>query len=97
MFTTTGKLPHGEIIGITLLNRTKIQLQRLAFAAACLLLSTAPQSMYADDADDLSEHLLQAEAALQGNQYQEAAREYRLAAEQSDDPLIAQQATRVAC
>jgi len=84
------------MIGITILNRTKIQLQRLAFAAACLLLSATSQHLYAADAEELSEYLLRAEAALQANQYQEAASAYRLAAEQSDDPLIAQQATRVA-
>jgi len=84
------------MIGINILNRTKIQLQRLAFAAACILLSATPQRLYADDAEELSEHLMRAETALQENQYQEAANAYRLAAEQSDDPLIAQQATRVA-
>jgi len=78
------------------LNRTKRQLQRLAIGMACVLLSATPQHLLADDAEDLSEHLLQAELALQNNQYQEAASEYRRAAELSDDPEIAQQATQVA-
>jgi len=78
------------------LNRTKRQLQRLAIGMACVLLSATPQHLLADDAEDLSEHLLQAELALQNNQYQEAASEYRRAAELSDDPEIAQQATQIA-
>jgi len=78
------------------LNRTKRQLQRLAFGMACVLLSATPQHLLADDAEELSEHLLQAELALQNKQYQEAASEYRRAAELSDDPEIAQQATQIA-
>jgi len=78
------------------LNRTKRQLQRLACGMACVLLSATPQHLLADDAEELSEHLLQAELALQNNQYQEAASEYRRAAELSDDPEIAQQATQIA-
>jgi len=61
----------------------------------CVLLSATPQ-VFADDTEELSEHLVQAEIALRQNQYREAAREYRLAAELSDDPGIAQQATRIA-
>ena len=79
----------------TILNRTRRQLQRLAFGMACVLLSATPQ-VFADDAEELSEHLLQAELALQNSQYQLAASEYRKAAELSDDPEIAQKAARVA-
>ncbi|MCH8070407.1 MAG: tetratricopeptide repeat protein [Proteobacteria bacterium] len=60
-----------------------------------MLLSATPQ-VFAGDTEELSEHLVQAEIALRQNQYREAAREYRLAAELSDDPGIAQQATRIA-
>ncbi len=78
------------------MNRTKTQLQRLAFGIACVLLSATQQTLFADDAEELSEHLMQAEVALQKNQYHKAAREFRLAAELSDDPETAQQATRIA-
>jgi len=61
----------------------------------CVLLSATPP-VFADDAEELSEHLLQAEIALQNSQYQEAASEYRKAAELSDDPEIAQKAARIA-
>jgi len=77
------------------LNRTRATLQRLAFGMACVLLTATPH-VFADDAEELSEHLLQAELALRDSQYQEAAIEYRRAAELSDDPEIAQQATRIA-
>ncbi len=77
------------------MNRIRRRLQPLAFGMICVLLSATPQ-VFADDTEALSEHLVQAEIALRQNQYREAAREYRLAAELSDDPGIAQQATRIA-
>ena len=77
------------------MNRTRATLQRLAFGMAWVLLTATPH-VFADDAEKLSEHLLQAELALRNSQYQEAAIEYRRAAELSDDPEIAQQATRIA-
>jgi tetratricopeptide (TPR) repeat protein len=69
-------------------------MQRRVFGMACVLLS-ASAHVFADDAEDLSGHLLQAEMALQNKQYQEAVSEYRKAAELSDDPEIAEQATRI--
>ena len=77
------------------MNRTRATLRRLAFGVAWVLLTATPH-VFADDAEKLSEHLLQAELALRDSQYQEAASEYRRAAELSDDPEIAQQATRIA-
>ena len=77
------------------MNCTRATLQRLAFGMACVLLTATPH-VFADDAEELSEHLLHAEIALRNSQYQEAAVEYRRAAELSDDPEIAQQATRIA-
>jgi tetratricopeptide (TPR) repeat protein len=61
---------------------------------ACVLLFVT-QLALADDPEKLSEHLLQAEMALQNNNYQEAASEYQRAAELSNDPEIAEQATRI--
>ena len=77
------------------MNRIRRRLQPLAFGMICVLLSATPQ-VFAGDTEELSEHLVQAEIALRQNQYREAAREFRLAAELSDDPGIAQQATRIA-
>ncbi len=48
------------------------------------------------DTDPVSAHVLQAEMALQRDDYLVASREYRMAAELSDDVEIARQATRVA-
>ncbi len=76
------------------MKRTNRPLQRLACGMACVLLFVT-QHAFADDPEKLSEHLLQAEMALQSNQYQEAASEYRKAAELSNDPEIAEQATRI--
>ena len=78
------------------MNRTNRQLQRITFGMTCALLFITSQLAIADDIEALSGHLLAAEMALQQNQYQEAATEYRLAAELSDDPEVAQQATRIA-
>ncbi len=64
---------------ITVLNLTRPPVQRLAFGMACVLL-LASSNVIADDSEDISEHLLRAETALENNQYQEAASEYRKAA-----------------
>ena len=77
------------------MNRIRRRLQPLAFGMICVLLSATPQ-VFAGDTEEFSEHLVQAEIALRQNQYREAAREYRLAAELSDEPGIAQQATLIA-
>ena len=77
------------------MKRIRRRLQPLAFGMICVLLFATPQ-VFAGDTEELSEHLVQAEIALRQNQYREAAREFRLAAELSDDPGIAQQATRIA-
>ena len=78
----------------TILKRTRRQLQRLAFGMACVLLS-ATSHVFADETEELADHMLSAEMALQENRYQEAASEYRKAAEISEDPEVAQQATRI--
>lgn len=68
--------------------------QRLPIGLACVLLSASLQVL-ADLKEEISGHLLNAQSALENDQYQTAAREYRVAAELSDDPDIAQKATRV--
>lgn len=59
------------------------------------MLLSATSHVFADETEELAGHLLSAEMALQENRYQEAASEYRKAAELSEDPEVAQQATRV--
>ena len=64
---------------------------------AALILAAAPCVLHAQDegAIDASAHVLQAEIALQGDDYLLAARKYRMAAELSDSVEIARQATRI--
>ncbi len=78
---------------IILLNHTREVLRRLAFGVSMTLLLASSQ-VFADEAK-ISELLIEAETALENNQYQEAVRAYREAAELSDDPEVAQQATRI--
>ncbi len=78
---------------ISLLNHTKEVLWRLALGVSITLLLASSQ-VFADEAK-ISALLIEAETALENNQYQEAARAYREAAELSDDPEVAQQATRI--
>jgi hypothetical protein len=65
----------------------------LAVGLACV----ASQPLLADDATDekANAHILQAEMALQRNEYKVASEEYREAAEHSKDVEIARQATQV--
>lgn len=62
-----------------------------------LLASCATVSVRADDAagKDADAHILQAEIALQRNEYKQASEQYREAAEGSDDVEIARQATQI--
>ena len=76
------------------MNHARCLKQRHAFGMACVVLFASFHA-FADDAEKISEYLLQAETALQASQYREAASAYRKAAELSDDPEIAQQATRI--
>ena len=57
---------------INVLNLTRTPLQRLAFGMACVLLLGSSR-VSADDLEDVTEHLLRAETALESHQYQDAA------------------------
>jgi tetratricopeptide (TPR) repeat protein len=66
-------------------------------APALIILSLCNPVIAADEeASDASAHVLQAELALHRQDYREASREYRLAAELSESVDIARQATRIA-
>ena len=74
------------------------QLRRLSALWAVTAITLFCPIAFADDEEARSEaaaHLLQAELALQGSEFLEAAREYRKAAQISDSVDIARQATRV--
>jgi len=85
------------MINISTLERCISRFQRLgALTSATLLLALSPYAASDEKSEEASAHILQAEMALQENDYQAASIEYRKAAELSDDPEVAQQATRVA-
>ena len=67
------------------------------FGLVAALVFLGPQVVAADDegAAASSAHVLAAEIALQRNEYLEAAREYRMAAESGNSVEIARQATRI--
>lgn len=69
----------------------------LAASLLLVLTAIAPHNALADDAatSDASAYVLQAEMALQRDEYRMAAQEYRKAAELSDDPDVARQAALV--
>ena len=70
----------------------------LALLALAMPVTFGSMSAVADDAgdSDVGAYILQAEMALQRNDYRVAAQEYRKAADLSDDPEVAQQATMTA-
>jgi tetratricopeptide (TPR) repeat protein len=64
---------------------------------AAAILAAPPSTMAGENAEDAaSAHMLQAEIALNADDYLQAATEYRKAAEQSESVEIARQATRLA-
>ena len=67
----------------------------LAALSLCALTAICGNALAAEEPDytDVNAYILQAEMALQRNDYLEAVREYRKAAELSDNPDIARQAT----
>ncbi len=69
----------------------------LAASLLLLLTAIAPSGAFADDvaSSDASAYVLQAEMALQREEYLMAVQEYRKAAELSDDPDLARQAALV--
>lgn len=72
--------------------------RQAAFAVlAALILAASSISMAGENAEDAAAaHMLQAEIALNGDDYLQAATEYRRAAERSENAEIARQATRMA-
>lgn len=84
------------MINISTLERSIRRFQRLGtLASATLLLALSPYAASDEKSEEVSAHILQAEMALQEHDYQAASIEYRKAAELSDDPKVAQQATRI--
>jgi tetratricopeptide (TPR) repeat protein len=70
-------------------------LRHISWAGILFLLVAHPA--FADvESEEAAEHIIAAEEALKANRYQEAAAEYRIAAELSENAEVAMTATRVA-
>ena len=97
MFTTFAKMPLTGESKISTVNRNRGPRRRHLLVGALLWLVLAGHGAWAAEDDENSgSHLLDAELALQHDRYREAVAEFRKAAELSDDPEVAQRATRVA-
>ena len=73
------------------------QIRRAGILAAGIIFLLPAHPVFADEeSEEAANHIIAAEEALKANRYQEAAAEYRLAAELSDNVEVAMTATRVA-
>jgi len=70
--------------------------QTIALIGWLAALSLPGISWADEESEEVASHVLAAESALNQHEYQEAASEYRQAAELSEDPEVARQATRIA-
>ena len=93
-FSTLVHSAGTEMLQIPRISR-RISLLRAAAPLAALLAALLAFPLPAEELDPASEHVLQAELALQENRYKTASEEYRKAAELSDDVEVARQATRI--
>lgn len=70
------------------------KLLNLCVLAGILAIAMPVQS--AEESEEAANHIIAAEEALNQQRYQDASREYRLAADLSDNPEVAKTATRIA-
>ncbi len=97
MFTTYSENP---LSGMMDSNRLAILTDKLK--SACILLGgiglmyVGAAALADEENEAAAEHILAAEAALDEDRYQDASREYRIAASLSDNPEVAKTATRIA-
>lgn len=72
---------------------TPQSIARIGWLTVLLITGVA---LAAEESEEVATHVLAAETALNQHQYQDASSEYRMAAELSEDPEVARQATRIA-
>jgi tetratricopeptide (TPR) repeat protein len=97
VFITNGKYPiHGMMSNSTLAKTTSYILRAIALIGWLTVLSIYGISQAGEESEEVANHVLAAETALKQQEYQTAASEYRMAAELSEDPEVARQATRIA-
>jgi len=97
VFTTNGtNLINGMRIINTLANFPK-PAARVALALVGMLWLVSPALVFSqEESGAAADRIMAAEEALKDHRFQDAAREYRLAAEASQNPEVAKSATRVA-
>lgn len=101
MFTTNSEnLINGLINGTMSINTVAIfplRLLQICVLTLCLgLLAYAVPALADEESEEAANHIIAAEEALNQQRYQDASREYRIAADLSDNPEVAKTATRIA-
>lgn len=81
---------------ITLAKSTSHILRSIALIGWLAVLSLSTVSQAQEETEEVATHVLAAETALKQREYKDASSEYRMAAELSEDPEVARQATRIA-
>jgi tetratricopeptide (TPR) repeat protein len=97
VFITHGKNPiNGMMRNSTLAKTTSYILRAIALIGWLTVLSFTGISQAGEESEEVTTHVLAGETALKQQEYQTASAEYRMAAELSEDPEVARQATRIA-
>lgn len=97
MFTTNGENP---VIGMTscntLANLTELLERTASLIIVAAMLVTGSIALADEENEEVADHIIAAEEALDDDRYRDAAREYRIAAYLSENPEVAKTATRIA-
>jgi tetratricopeptide (TPR) repeat protein len=97
VFTTYSENPVIGMTNLGTLERLLLTLRQAGLLGICLALSAVPGISAADEeSEEVADHILAAEEALNDNRYKDAATRYRQAAELSESVEVAKTATRVA-
>jgi tetratricopeptide (TPR) repeat protein len=97
VFTTYSENPVIGMTNLGTLERLFLTLRQAGLLGICLALFAVPGISAADEeSEEVADHILAAEEALNDNRYKDAATRYRQAAELSESVEVAKTATRVA-
>lgn len=97
MFTTYGENSFNGMMKITTLAKFPELLEKAGILLAGMaLLAMSGAVAVAQESEEAADHIIAAEEALKDHRYQDAAEQYRMAAELSGDAEVAKTATRVA-
>ena len=97
MFTSNSEIPINGMMSINTVSSTPHKLTRLCVLAISVgMLALSPFAQADEENEAAADHIIAAEEALNEQRYQDASREYRIAATLSADPQVAQKPTRIA-